>query len=270
MKKLTYLGAILALLLSLVACSENDNPTDEDVLGYKLDQFISADSVRNHVDSEADATDDFRSLFAYEIVSSGDGFSPRASSFAGYDLPWNIFAGGYFVPSDDHRTWFPDANLPGAFKVRDADLFRLYRKVEVNAGVRSSKQVELKGLILYPTENWDGESEDAVKLSDLLQGIAVYDSVGFVAVDGYTKYYQPELISDGYYLLDSEVTTFPNFNDTLPGSAKKFKKLATVQIYGATTDMTADIVLAPQDKFDISFTVPENLSGFTSTVMITE
>ena len=270
MKKLIYLCAMIALLLSLAACSENDNPTDEDVLGYRMDQFINADSVRNHVDSSADATDDFRSLFAYEIVSSEDGFSPRQSSYAGYDLTWDLFAGGYFVPSDDHRTWFPDAGLPGAFKVRDADLFRLYRKVEVNSGIRASKQVELKGLIQYPTENWDGESEDAVKLSDLLQGVAAYDSVGFVAVDGYTKYYQPELVSDGYYLLDSEVTTFPSFNDDLPNSVKQFRKLATVQIYGATTDMTADLVLAPQDTYDLSFTVPENLSGFTSTVMITE
>jgi hypothetical protein len=270
MKKLTYFIVIMLLLIGLAACSEDDNPTGEDVLGYKLDQFVDAAAVRNIVDAEAEETDDFRSLFAYEIVSGEDGYSPRESENAGYDLPWNLFSGGYYVPSDNHRTWFPDADLPGAFKVRDTGLFRLYRKVEVNAGLRGTKQVELMGLTTYPTENWAGGSEDAIKLSDLLQGIAVYDSVGFVAADGYTKYYQPELVNDGYYLLNSEVTTFPNFNDSLPGSAKKFKKLASVEIYGATSDMNTDIVLAPQVSANITFTVPADLSGYTSTVMVTE
>jgi len=58
--------------------------------------------------------------------------------------------------------------------------------------------------------------------------VADYDSVRFTAPDGYVKYYNPKQIHDGYYLLNSEVTTFPSFNASMPGSQKKFKKLASV------------------------------------------
>ncbi|MFO8144590.1 MAG: hypothetical protein R6T89_02490 [Candidatus Syntrophosphaera sp.] len=267
MRKLCYLCVIPFLMLGLFACSEKDDITDVDILGYRLDQFIDADSVRNVVDPEAEATQDFRSLFAYEIVSSEDGFSPRMSSNAGYDLPWNIFSGGYLVPSDNFTPWFPDAQLPGAFGVDNTGLFRLYRKVDVNSGIRGSKLVELRGLQIHEIENWDAVLEDAVKLSDLLQSIADYDSVGFMAADGYSMNYQEDLINDGYYLLDSEVTTFPNYNDLLPGGTKKFKKLSSVEVYGATSDQTHDFDLAPEEDADIEFTVPDDLSGFASTVM---
>ena len=269
MKKLIYL-LVLLLLLALTACSEKDNPSDVKILGYKLDQFINPDTVRNHIDSEADETIDFRPLFAYEIVSSTDGFSPRQSAYAGYDLPWDIFSQGYYVPSDDHRTWFPGMELPSAFKVRNAGLFRLYRKVDVDTGNRDSKLIELRGLSTYTVDNWSGLSEEAIKLSDLLQGIAAYDSVAFVAVDGYSKNYQPEHINDGYYLLNSEVTTFPNFNSTLPGNMKKFKKLAKINVYGATSAQNFDFALAPEEKADLTFTIPSDLSGFESTEMVTE
>lgn len=267
MRKLCYLCIIAILLLGLFACSENDDITDVDILGYKLDQFIDADSVHNVVDPEADPADDFRSLFAYEIVSGEDGFSPRMSSYAGYDLPWDIFSGGYLVPSDEGKPWFPDADLPGAFGVKNTGLFRLYRKVDVNSGIRGSKLVELRGLQIHEIENWDAELEDAVKLSDLLLSIAAYDSVGFMAADGYSVNYQEDLINDGYYLLDSEVTTFPSYNDSLPGSMKKFKKLACIEVYGASSEQTYEFDLAPEEDTDIVFTVPDDLSGFESTVM---
>lgn len=269
MKKLSYLGIILPfLLLALAACSENDNPTGDPILGYKLDQFISADSVQNAVDPGAEEPADLRSLFACEIVSGEDGFSPRASSYAGYDLPWETFAAGYLVPSDSYRTWFPDAGLPGAFKVRDTGLFRLYRKVDVNCGT-GSKLVELRGLSLYPTENWNGAEEDAIRLADLLQGIAAYDSVRFEAADGYAKTYVPSQINEGYYLLDSEVTTFPALNDDLPGSVKKFKKLASLQVYGAS-EQVFSFDLAPLEEADFVFTVPSDLGAYESTELLAE
>lgn len=269
MKKLIYLLVIL-LLLAFTACSEKDNPSEVKILGYKLDQFINPDTVRIHIDPQAEADLEYRSLFAYEIVSSTDGFSPRQSAYAGYDLPWKTFSQGYYVPNDDHRTWFPGMGLPSAFKVRNAGLFRLYRKVDVDAGNRGSKLIELRGLSTYTVDNWSGTAEDAIKLSDLLQGIAAYDSVAFVAVDGYSKNYQPEHINDGYYLLNSEVTTFPNFNSTLPGNMKKFKKLAKINVYGATSAQNFDFALAPQEKADLTFTIPSDLSGFESTEMVTE
>ncbi len=269
MKKLTLLSIVLLLLFALTACSEKD-PTDNHVTGYKLDQFISASYVRAIVDSTADETDDFRSLFAYEIVSGADGFSPRLSSNAGYDLPWNLFSGGYLVPSDNFRTWFPNADLPGAFKVTQTDLFRLYRKVDVNVGVLSSKMAELHGLIKYPTANWISGTEDAIKLSDLMQGVADYDSVMFVAADGYTKTYLPEHVNDGYYLLTSEVTTFPTYNATLPGSMKKFKKLASIEVYGATSPQVNDFDLALTETANIIFHIPNDLRDFDETELETE
>jgi len=151
--------------------------------------------------------------------------------------------------------------------VEDTGLFRLYRKVDVNSGIRGSKLVELRGLEVHQIENWDAGLEDAIKLSDLLQSIAAYDSVGFMAADGYSVDYQEELINDGYYLLDSEVTTFPNYNASLPGSMKKFKKLSSIEVYGAASGQSHEFDLAPEEDADIVFTVPEDLSGFESTVM---
>ncbi len=269
MKKLNYLILLFALLLGLAACSEDDPPTGEDVLGYKLDQFIDATEVRAAVDPAAEEDEDFRTLFAYEIVSEEDGYSPRDSENAGYDLPWETFAEGFFVPSDDHRTWFPTVSLPGAFKVRGAGLFRLYRKVEVSNGVSGSKMAELGALPTHQVANWEDAQETAIKLSDLLQGIVTYDSLAMFASDGYSKTYTPDLIEDGYYFLDSEVTTFPTYNADLPGSVKKFKKLARVEIYGCPTPQNHDFGLTPQNEADLTFNIPNDLSGYTSTVMPT-
>jgi hypothetical protein len=269
MKKLLLLILCVLTLLAMTACIEQD-PNDNHVTGYKLDQFVSADSVRVHVDSTAAAGTDFRSLYAYEIVSGDDGFSPRLSANAGYDIIWETFSNGYLVPEDEMRTWFPETSLPGAFKVKETGLFRLYRKVDVNDGAKGSKMVELNGLIKYPTTNWSSGTEDAIKLSDLVQGIAAYDSVAFVAADGYSKTYTPELVNDGYYLLNSEITTFPSFNASLPGSMKKFKKLASIQVYGATSAQTYDFDLALTETADMVFEVPNDLTSFTGTELDTE
>ncbi len=269
MKKLIYSVAAILLLLGLVACSENDNPSDNPILGYSLDQFVNADTVRALVDAGAPDTLDFRGLYSYEIVSADDGFSPRSSSYAGYDLSWALFKAGYLVPSDNNRTWFPNSDLPGAFKVRNAGEFRLYRRVQVNSGA-VSKDVELRGLTLHTVANWNSADEAAIKLSDLLCGIAVYDSVRFTAADGYTKTYLPELVDAGYYLLDSEVTTFGDLNPNLPGGTKKFKKLSGFTIYGAATAPAAGFILAQPTAADISFPVPASFNGYESTEMLDE
>jgi hypothetical protein len=171
------------------------------IYGYKLNQFISQTAVRDLVDpTQADSTD-FRSLFAYEIVSADeDGWSPRLSVNAGYDLNWEFFKEGFLVPSDNRKTWFPPAlGLPGAFKVKNAGTVRLYRKVDVESW-RDSKCVELKGLQIHSVENWNGTQEDAIKLSDLLQGVSQADSIAFIAWDGYSKVYNWDQVNDGYYL----------------------------------------------------------------------
>ena len=266
MREKSFLLVLMAVLLLLSACSEKDKPTDTTIYGYKLDQFVSADSVTAYVDASAELPNNFRHLFNYEIVGE-DGFSPRASSNAGYDLSFGQFSEGYLVPTDDGKTWFPTLDLPGAFKVRDTAFFRLYRKVDVDDGLRGSKSIELRGLNVYNMPNWDSEGEDAIKLADLLQGIATYDSVAFVAVDDYTKVYTPELVNDGYYFMRSEVTSFPSFNAQLPGAMKKFKKLARIVVYGASGAQNHDFPLANNTLADMVFQVPADLSGYERVIM---
>ena len=266
MKRTLLLVAMLLLLL-ITACSEKDKPTDTNIYGYKLNQFISQTAVRDLVDpTQADSTD-FRSLFAYEIVSADeDGWSPRLSVNAGYDLNWEFFKEGFLVPSDNRKTWFPPAlGLPGAFKVKNAGTVRLYRKVDVESW-RDSKCVELKGLQIHSVENWNGTQEDAIKLSDLLQGVSQADSIAFIAWDGYSKVYNWDQVNDGYYLLNSEETTFPTLNGSLPGSLKKFKKLARVIAYGSNAQ-SFSFPLAANTAANLSVTIPPNLNGYESTIM---
>ncbi|PKN79352.1 MAG: hypothetical protein CVU48_05560 [Candidatus Cloacimonetes bacterium HGW-Cloacimonetes-1] len=268
MKKTLFLFITILALLLLSACSEKDNnPLDTNIYGYSLDQFIDKAVVTDSLDTTAADSLDFRNLYNYEIVSATDGFSPRNSSYAGYDLGWNAFRNGYIVPSDGKRTWFSDASLPGAFRVRNTGTLRLYRKVEVSAGAKSTKTVELKGLTIHQITNWNSQMEDAIKLSDLVQGIAAYDSVKFVAFDNYTKYYSAAQIADGYYLLNSEVTTFPTLKGSMLNNMKKFRKLATVEAIGAPSAQAHSFALADSTKADVIFTVPDSFNGFTSTVL---
>lgn len=258
------------LLLLITACSEKDNPTDTNIYGYSLDQFITKIAVRNIVDLTAADTTDFRSLFKYEIVSAdADHWSPRSSVNTipfGYDLNWSLFKQGFLVPSDNRKTWFPAAlGLPNAYKVKNAGTVRLYRKVDVESG-RAEKSVELKSLSLYPVQNWLSATEDAIKLSDLMQGIATADTIRLVAVDGYSKDYTLDQINDGYYLLTSEVTTFPTYNSSMTNSLKKFKKLARLEVIGGDAQ-AFNFTYTDSSTANISFTIPESMTGYQSTVL---
>ncbi|MDD2229151.1 MAG: hypothetical protein PHY48_07065 [Candidatus Cloacimonetes bacterium] len=266
MKKLTFIVVLLAVLF-LSSCSEKDNPTDvppidTNVYGYQLDQFISQSAVHDLITTDATDLNDYRSLFGYEIVGS-DGVSPRDKiDTAGYDLPWSKFKEGFFVPSKDMRTWFPPAlTLPGAFKIKNAETFRLYRKVNVIAN-NDTTMVELKGLTIHSIPNWNDVNEDAIKLSDLLQGITTYESATLNDIGGYNKTFTPEQIADGYYLLASETTTFPNFNPPTGGGQWKFKRLASINV---TTTETQNHAFgnAAHGTENISFTMPSDLSTFT-------
>ena len=253
-------------MLLLTACSEKDNkPTDVKVYGYSLDQFINQALVANSVDAAAD-TLELRQLFNYEIVSGDEGnWSPRLSVNAGYDLPWDTFKTGYLVATDNNRTWFADPAIPSAYKVKNAGFFRLYRKISVHSG-NAAKEVELKGLTIHQINNWDGVIESAVKISDLMQGIAAYDSISIVCYDGFgsNKYYQTASVNDGYYLLDSERTIFPTAS--LPNNQKKMKKVAQIVVYGGSAqDHTFE--LAPNTAADLTFQRPTSLTGYTSTIL---
>lgn len=270
MKKLLYVLVVLVAIM-LSSCSEkDDNPTappaDTNVYGYKLDQFIAKAAVHDLITTNVEDTTDYRSLFAYEIVSADeDAWSPRQSTNAGYDLPWETFKEGYYVHSDNKKTWFADASLPGAFKVRNTGTFRLYRKVDIVTG-RSTKLAELNKLTKHNMTNWLSASEDAIKLSDLLEGITTYTAVKIIAGDGTAVDHTPAQIEDGYYFLTTETTTFPSFNGSMTGLQKKLKRIARLEV---TTTETQDHTFPYADEatVNISFTVPTDLSGLTSTIL---
>lgn len=267
MKQLSLLLLVLSILFVFTACSEkDDNPTGVQVHGIKLDQFINLALVADSVDATVADTTDLRGLFAYEIVSGEDGFSPRQSSYAGYDLAWNSFKQGFLVTSDNKRTWFSDPNLPGAFKVRQAKYFRMYRKIDVIPSGFPPTLVELRGLQIHTITNWDGNPEPAIKLSDLLQGITSYDSISIICFDDYGtgKYYHPDAVNDGYYLLETERTIFPTA--AIASNMKKMKKVDRILVYGPSSQ-THDFTLAPVEAVDMIFTVPDDLSGFTTEVL---
>lgn len=270
MRKLLTLSITIAILFMLFGCSEKDNESTK-IYGYQLDQFISKSAVFDstaHSTSMPDSTE-FRGLYAYEIVSAdSDHWSPRQSSNAGYDLPWSTFKGGYYMASDaDQKSWFPNTDLPGAFKVKHVGFFRLYRKVDVTAPDGTTKMAELKGLPIYQIDNWNTPvtQESAIKLSDLVQGIAAYDSLHFVAVDNYTKTYTPAQINEGYYLLDSDITTFPALNSSMSGGLKKFRNLASIEVFGASTSQTYTFSNAPQETADMIILLPSSMNGYTAT-----
>jgi hypothetical protein len=263
-----YIVSILALLLllSITACSEDDNATTIQILGYSLDQFISVEDVRLITDASADETTDFRELYAVEIVAT-DGWSPRNSSNAGFDLTWNQFRAGYLVPDDGNRTWFSDPDLPGAFRVREAAQLRLYRQITIADTAGDIQHLELGTLPVYPITNWDNACEDAIKLSDLVVNFTDFESVTLTAVDGYSRDFTPAQIADGYYLLESEITTFPTFNDSMEGGQKRFKKLALITTTGATNSAPHQYGNSPVERADLVLAIPELFDSYTATIL---
>ena len=266
LKKYLFVLFAIALLLSISACSEKDNGTDAEILGYLLDQFIDTAQVQEITDPTEEDPTDFRDLYNYEIVAS-DGFSPRdREETAGYDLDWSVFKTGFMVPSNQLRTMFFDDTTPGAFEVKNATTIRLYRRIVVVDSLGNSHYKELGKLPVYTVTNYDGVDEEAIKLSDLLSDHSGYTTISLMASDGYSKDYTPEQIADGYYLLQSERTTFPSFEE-LPNNMKKFKYIDRIKV---DMDFGTDIPLymnADNDKADISFTFPAQYDGFTGQVV---
>ncbi|HQQ67786.1 MAG TPA: hypothetical protein PLX77_03050 [Candidatus Cloacimonadota bacterium] len=263
MKKAIFSLLLLGMLLAFTACSENDNGTDPKIYGYILEQFVGKEAVNLITDPEPEEGDDFRGLYNYEIVAS-DGFSPRNSSNAGWDLKWDVLKTGYIVPDDNRRTWFDNADIPGAFRVKDATKINLYRKVEIADTTGVGVYFELGGMTTHQIENWNGEQEPAIKLADLIAHFTDITGVTLLAADGQTMDYTLEQIQDGYYLLESEKTTFPSFNDEMNGLQKKFKKLATIRVNGTAGTVTYLNANTP----DLEITLPEGFAGYTATELI--
>jgi hypothetical protein len=262
LKKYLLVLLVTVVLLGISACSEDDNSTEPRILGYLLDQFVDIATVQEITDPSEGDLIDFRMLYNYEIVAE-DGYSPRQrEDTAGYDLYWDTFKTGYMVPADEYRTRFLDETTPGAFDVKNAATIRLYRRIVIADSLGNSYYKELGALPVYTIQNWDNEDEAAVKLSDLISGHQNFSTVKLMASDGYSKEYSPEEIADGYYLLESERTTFPTFNDDMQNSQKKFKYVDKIELdinFGAAIPQYEN---AENSKSDLQIALPELYDGY--------
>lgn len=267
LKKYLVMLLSIVLLLGISACSEDDNPTESQILGYLLDQFIDSDQVQEVTDPTEDDPSDFRNLYNFEIVAS-DGYSPRTKvETAGYDLDWNVFKTGYIVPTNQYRTMFFDDITPGAFEVKDASSIRLYRRIIIADNSENTHYKELQALTIHEVTNWDDELEAAIKLSDLIGDHQNFTTITLIGYDGYEMQYTPEEIADGYYLLESERTTFPSYNDDWGGAKKKFKYIDRVKLDIDFSESIPQYLNADVEDADISFTFPSQYDGFDGQVV---
>ncbi len=101
----------------------------------------------------------------------------------------------------------------------------------------------------------------------MIQGISLSDSssIRLIAIDDYYKDYTPQQTVYGYYLLDSEVTTFPALEWILLIPVV-FKKLAKIELTNAGLQ-DYNFPLTPHDKTDIAIPVPASFNGYESTIM---
>jgi len=196
MTKNYFLLAIIAMLLLFTACSESDKSTsttveyeailadsadfvfeipadltgftsqDVDyvgatVTGYPLAQFIPIDQITPSHDP--DVIGDVRDFYQYEIVSSdADGnYSPRNSSnnLIG-DLTFTQFSSGYLLPSEDGRTYFPSAEIVGAFRVKKATYIKLYYKVDVKKADGEIIPIEVRAFTASLLEYLDSDGNN--------------------------------------------------------------------------------------------------------------
>lgn len=269
MNKYLFVLLAIALLFAVSACSEKDNILEPEILGYLLEQFVDAQAIHQITDPTDEDSLDFRSLYNYEIVATDD-YSPRSRlETAGYDLDWAVLKTGYMVPSDQFRTRFLDSNIPGAFYVKNANRIRVYRRIVVEDSLGNGHYKELRALPVHSVENWDGVQEEAIKLSDLISDHSGFSSIMLVAADGFARGYSPEQIADGYYLLNSERTTFPSFNAEMSNSLKRFKYVDKIQLNIAFGAALPQYLNADNTNADLSITLPELYDAYESTVLET-
>ncbi len=267
MKKSTILSILISILLIVAfGCSkDSDNPvTDNSLKAYQLNQFFPIENVIPLIaNSSIEDSIDYRNLFAFNI-SAADGFSPRNRGYK--DLPWNDFQNGYYIPELTQKTYFEDFTAQGikAYNVKTATNFEAYRAFKLIKPDQSVAICELNGYTPVQIENYDGEPENSIKLTDLIPTteITQIDSVEFIAVDGYHKTYSSAEFNDCYWLLNSQKTMFPNTD--LDGSKKKFKYLEKVVVYGTQTSVEEPFVCNFADTHDTAFEIPENLDNYNS------
>ena len=124
---------------------ENVDYNGQSVIAYSLPQFVSEDSVNSYSNI---TSIDSRILYAVQTVSSDEdqNWSPRKKGY--YDLSWDDFKNGFYLPDQSQRLYFPNENILGVYNVKYAKYIRLYRKVDV---------VKDENITIFETEAFDSE-----------------------------------------------------------------------------------------------------------------
>lgn len=123
--------------------SEEIDYRGEIVTAYPLYQFVDVN---------------YPQLYVYEIMSNDEdgNWSPRIRGLE--DLTWPVIEAGYLIPSESHRTFFPDGDIPGTYNVRDSGYLNLYRVINlISEGKITGFQtgaLEAENISYI----WDGES----------------------------------------------------------------------------------------------------------------
>lgn len=194
-----------------------------------LTAFINTDLIPLYIDD--DSTYDRRALYAYRFVGD-DGFF--AASKLGYsDNTWDQLDKGYIL-CVSRLVVFPDEllDLPKAFNIKDVARVLVSRKIDVT-GPDSSGFARLTDLPTVQVENWDGLTEDAVSLADIIElfvNAPAGHQYNLEAIDGYTL---PADLSwaqlqTGYWLLDSKRTWFTD--PALQSGKYKMSYLQTIMV----------------------------------------
>jgi len=258
-------------LMMFTACSDDDNNNNvepETYYGYTLDQFVPMEAISDLIVHNEGDTLDWRELFYFWPTATD--FSPRMHGYD--DLDWQDFQQGYYIPENNNKVVFPQfaALNIGAYNVKNMD------KVYVSRGVRSiindtlSVVFELNAMTTEMRDNYDGEMEAAIPLTSFMpEHVTAMDSVSFIAIDGYTKTYTPAQFKDGYWLVDTQKTIFPNEGANMSGSLKKFKLLKSMEFFGTwqNVDEYVNPAWANAEEADWYFSFPEDLSDYEGTVL---
>jgi len=256
---------VITVLIGLIGCSEKDNSstTPSKIFAYNLEQFVSVDSIIVLINENDQAEDvPFRNMFSIHVLAS-DGWSWRSKGLR--DLSWKEFQKGYIIPEDKGRLYFTDYVNQGVntYNVKYAQTIDIFRAIEVVKPNGNSAIYELNALNTESINNYDGQTEMAIKLQNLIpeNEITSIDSIQFIAADEYSKTYSPEEFNDCYWLFETQRTIFPNFPD-MPNSKKKFKFLQMIIVFGTQQDIEEPFVCNFSENPDLTFEFPDNYDDF--------
>jgi hypothetical protein len=163
-----------------------------------------------------------RMLFAYNQKAT-DGFSPRSRGVP--DLTFDVFSGGYLLPNESFRSYFPDldVNTYNTRNIREIELYRAITVVKING---DEVLFEISRLPTHNVPNRDGVIEPAIKLTDLITDFVTLTperyEYEFLAVDGNPQIYEWSEMARGYFSISSDRTTFVNVPEQDMGNNRRF------------------------------------------------